>query len=170
MKIRLLTSADESEFQTLRQKALRDHPTSFGSSYEDELEAPLSIASGPFFGAFLGNQLVGIAGLSRDMRMKRRHKVMLRSVYVLPEFIGKGIGAMLVKANLAYARDIPGVMQVNLIVNEANTAAVKIYEEAGFTAFGREENSLIVDGVPHVELHMVCSFHRSKRLELSPET
>lgn len=43
MEIRKLTPEDAALYRTIRLEALRSHPEAFGSSYEEELEYPLSL-------------------------------------------------------------------------------------------------------------------------------
>ena len=66
MHIRRLTLADANAFQALRLAALKDKPSAFGSSYEEEKDFPASTIEvrlaekpdrGPF-GAFEGAALV----------------------------------------------------------------------------------------------------------------
>jgi RimJ/RimL family protein N-acetyltransferase len=49
---------------------------------------------------------------------------------------------------------MPGVQQVNLGVNAANSAAIALYESLGFQAFGIERGFMQVDGELHDEVHM----------------
>ena len=82
MNVRRLTPKDAVEFRALRLFALRDTPSAFGSSYEEELEfsnssieARLTIKpdSGPF-GAFKDEKLIALVTLGRGSMKKLSHR------------------------------------------------------------------------------------------------
>jgi RimJ/RimL family protein N-acetyltransferase len=162
MHIRRLTPADSLVFQALRLASLRDEPTAFGSSYEEEQAYPLSRFEawlalkpdcGPF-GAFEDETLAGFVFLGREDKAKLAHKAVILGMYVAPQFRRRGLGRALLSAALSLAASIPKTRQVNLCVNADNTAAVRLYESAGFKAFGREPGALRINDVLHDELHM----------------
>jgi len=99
------------------------------------------------FGAFASDgQLVGMATLRREQRVKSEHKAFLFGMYVLPEHRRQGVGRALLEALISRAGEI-GVRQVNLTVNSENRAAVLLYESCGFEQFGLERDAFrIGDG------------------------
>jgi RimJ/RimL family protein N-acetyltransferase len=162
MHIRRLTPEDAAAFQTLRLAALQKAPSAFGSSFEEESEFPPSVIEGRLalkpdrgpFGAFEGEELVGLVALGRESMKKLAHKALVWGMYVKPEHRGKGIGKALLCEALSLARSVPEVAQVNLCVNAANTGAIRLYEAAGFKVFGREPGAMFINGEFHDELHM----------------
>jgi RimJ/RimL family protein N-acetyltransferase len=164
MDIRRLLPADAADFQALRLRGLREAPTAFGASYEEECDAPAAAVAermaanrdGFILGAFDGVTLVGVVGMQRERPRKRAHKMVLWGMYVIPEARGKRVGHALVAEALRQAFAWPGVRQVILGVNAANAPALALYEAAGFTSFGLECACMIVDGVLQDEIHMVC--------------
>jgi len=162
MHIRRLTPADASAFQTLRLVALKEEPTAFGSSYEEEKDSPAStiedrLAVKPdrgSFGAFENDTLVGIVGLGRERMNKLAHKGLIWGMYVIPKARGRGIGRSLLLEALSLARSVPEVRQVNLCVNASNAEAIRLYESAGFKVFGREPGAMLINGELHDEVHM----------------
>jgi len=153
----------------LRLLALRESPSSFSSSYEEERDAALQgvaalLSDEParaVFGAFADAQLVGLVGICRDDRLKMRHKGFLRSMYVAPLQRGTGTGKRLVAEALAFAASMGGVRQVNLSVTAGNAPALALYESMGFKRFGYEPGALLIDGVPYDDIHMVLSIESS---------
>jgi RimJ/RimL family protein N-acetyltransferase len=162
MDICTLKSTDAAIFQALRLEALRECPTSFSSSYEEEYDIPLSrvgerLAPTPeraVFGAFEDSALVGTIGLRRERAGKLAHKAIIWGVYVAPRYRKRGVGRLLLEHALAHAALMPGLRQVNLGANAANPASIALYRSVGFEPFGVEKGFLCVDGVLYDEIHM----------------
>jgi ribosomal protein S18 acetylase RimI-like enzyme len=169
IEIRSLGPADAGAFHALRLRGLRECPTAFASSYEeeylDELEVVAKrLAADPnraILGAFNGSTLVGMVGLQRERPSKLAHKAHLWGMYVAPEFRGEGVGRRLVEQALKNASAMDGMLQVNLSVNANNSAAIALYEALGFRSFGVERGFMLVDGVLHDEIHMVAATAQS---------
>jgi RimJ/RimL family protein N-acetyltransferase len=165
MQLRVLESGDAASFTAIRLAALRECPTAFSSSYEEECDIPLAQAAErivpnhdrAIFGAFEGETLVGTLGIYRENRRKLKHKAVIWGVYVAPAFRRHGVGRMLLERALAHARSMADLLQVTLGVNTENAAAIALYESAGFEPFGLERGFMRVDGVLHDELHMVLT-------------
>jgi ribosomal protein S18 acetylase RimI-like enzyme len=163
MQIRRLNSADASAFQRLRLQALRECPSAFSSSYEEEFEIPITAIAGrlaaesgrDMFGAFSERELVGTIGFGREGARKLAHKGFIRGMYVSPAFRNQSIGRQLVSHVLQHAASLSGLRQVTLTVTASNVAAIGLYEEMGFTSFGLEPAALLVDGELHDEIYMV---------------
>lgn len=164
MQVRPLNADDARQFQAVRLQGLRDVPTAFASSFEEEEAKPLAAVAkalaaddnGAVFGAFDDSTLVGITGVRREMHHKLAHKAIVWGVFVVPGYRNRGIGRRLVAEALEYAFSTLEIRQVNLVVNTSNRAAIALYESMGFRTFGVEEGFLAVNGVLYDELHMVC--------------
>ncbi len=162
MRVRQLTESDASSFQTLRLAGLKETPTSFASSYEEEVHrSPEDIANHlaarddrRVLGAFEGARLIGMVGVGRESLTKLRHKAFLWGVYVSAEKRGAGVGRILLGEAIGFAQSMPGITQVNLSVNACNHAAIRLYASFGFEQFALEPASMIVDGQPYDEVHM----------------
>ena len=165
MHIRPILPADAATFQALRLRGLREDPTAFGSSYEEECDTPVSAVAermagnteGFILGAFDGDALLGIVGMQRERPRKRAHKLVLWGMYVAPVARGQGVAGKLVDEALRQGFEMPGIQQVILGVNAANAPALALYAAAGFTSFGLEPGCMIVDGAMQDEVHMVCA-------------
>jgi RimJ/RimL family protein N-acetyltransferase len=145
LAIRVLTSEDAALFRDIRLEGLMQQPEAFSSTYEVESVRPLGffaerLAGSTVFGGFEGATLLGVAGFKRHEGLKERHKAMLWGMYVRPEARGRGLGARLVEAVLAHARG--RVEIVMLACTEENRAARRLYESAGFVAYGIERHAL----------------------------
>jgi hypothetical protein len=94
LNIRILQAQDAGTFQALRLSALRECPTAFSSSYEEECDIPLArvgerlapIADRAVFGAFDDAVLIGTTGLRREQPRKLSHKATIWGVYVAPGY------------------------------------------------------------------------------------
>jgi ribosomal protein S18 acetylase RimI-like enzyme len=62
----------------------------------------------------------------------------LEELYVVPQRRGEGLGRALLEAVIAYSRE-RGAAHIDLGTSEADTAAIALYESAGFT--NRERSS-----------------------------
>lgn len=147
--VRRLVAADAALFMAVRLQALAEEPRAFGRAVEEEARSPATQYrfDEPFaiFGGFSGVDLVAIAGFERLPYVKLRHKAMLGSMYVRPEFRGSGVAVQLVERLIAHARS-EGVLQMRLSVADWNERAIAFYAKLGFVEYGREPRALLVDG------------------------
>jgi RimJ/RimL family protein N-acetyltransferase len=163
VQIRILVPTDAAAFQALRLAGLRECPSAFASSFDEECD--ISIAriaerlapqdDRAVFGAFEGTGFVGMVGLKRESPRKLAHKAHLWGMYVVPAAREHGVGRQLVDAALAFAGTQLRVRQVNLGVNVANAAAIALYRGLGFSQYGLERGSMQVDGELQDEMLMV---------------
>ena len=164
ISIRKLTHRDAEEYRNCRLDALQDSPSAFATSFEEESARTIDFFRDRFerqeftdtqtFGAFDGDRIIGLTGIIREASPRRQHKMTLVSVFVRPEYRGKGIASQLVQAALDHARHCTGVTHVELGVESKNKPAIALYERFGFTGFGTERAFQIIDGVTYDELYM----------------
>lgn len=174
--IRALTEADLEAYVALRRESLLDTPLAFGSSPEDDSAAtPESLREqmkrGPewiLFGAFdEDGRLGGAAGAIRDRHRKAAHKVHVWGVYVKPRYRRRGFGRELIDAVLAHARSLRGVEWVQLGVSSSSAAARRLYERAGFVAWGTEPDALRYEGESADEVWMAVRLSSSEHRRTS---
>jgi ribosomal protein S18 acetylase RimI-like enzyme len=156
--IRLLTTADAARYREIRLEGLKLHPEAFSSTLDREGEQPLSwfedrITQGNVFGAFVGDELVGVAGCWLQQGPKVNHKAALWGMYVRPAARNAGLGRRLVEAVVNHASS--RVEQLQLSVVSANEAAFGLYRSMGFSEFGREMKALKHNGQYFDEILMV---------------
>jgi RimJ/RimL family protein N-acetyltransferase len=169
--IRALGAGDLAAYCALRLRGFAEHPAAFTSSHAEEsarpvdalrhrIEPPVARPHDGVLGAFAGGTLVGMVGLEVDMRAHVRHKGHVFGMYVPVEHAGRGIGKALVAAVIRRAQAIPALRQLGLTVTAGNAAARRLYEAAGFVAWGIEPDAVIVDGAAHDKIHMTRALAR----------
>jgi ribosomal protein S18 acetylase RimI-like enzyme len=156
--IRSLSAADAAAYREIRLEGLRLHPEAFASTFARESEQPLSwfedrMVRGNLFGAFVGDELAGVAGWWRQDGPKVNHKATLWGMYVRPAARSLGLGRLLVEAVVNHASAQVEQLQLNVV--SANEAALGLYLSLGFSEFGREMKALKHDGRYFDEVLMV---------------
>ena len=161
MQLRRLEPVDAALYRAFRLRGLQDHPEAFTSSFEEESQRPLadtekrlsSNSRARMWGAFEGEQLVGVFGFDRENRLKNSHKATLIGMFVAPEFSGRGVGRALVEAVMQGARDA-GICLLVLTVTHGNERARALYARAGFQTIGIEPDAIRVAGASFGKEHM----------------
>lgn len=163
--IRPLTAADVLPYKSLRDEALECAPESFSSDHAASVNRPASAyaprfgapASGHFFlGAFAPDgPLLGCIGSERELLPQQRHSARVVSMMVAPAAQRRGIGQQLLAACIHQAEQVPGLEQLTLTVTASNPHVVRLYERAGFRAWGLLPRAIVVRGVGYDQLHMV---------------
>lgn len=169
--IRVLTAADAPAYKTLHDTVLHSAPEAFVSDLASALARPAqayvprfgSIASGRFFlGAFCSDAaapMLGCVGCERALYPQQRHSGELVGLMVAPPAQRQGLGWALLLQCLALAAQVPGLEQLQLSVQAGNAHAIRLYERAGFTAWGREPRALRVGCAYHDKVHMMRLLH-----------
>jgi ribosomal protein S18 acetylase RimI-like enzyme len=165
--IRPLVAEDFAAWWPLRKRALELHPDAFGQPHTDPSITDASLAREGFIrstihgdnamiGAFNeAGELVGNIGIFRESGVKTRHRAVIWGVYVDAAARGQRTGDALMRAAIAHARQLPGVMQIELTVASHNEPALALYRRLGFETFGRHPRALMLDGTPIDEDLMV---------------
>lgn len=144
--IKPITAKNVSLFKAVRLRALQEAPYAFGSTYAREAEFEdaewLRRAErwngerGIGFLAMDGETACGIVGAFLDANDATRAQLV--SMWTAPASRHRGIGRMLVKEVLAWARRRNARMLL-LMVTSNNEAAIQFYERLGFARTGRIE-------------------------------
>lgn len=166
VEICLLAPDETAHYAEVRRAMLAESPRAFTSDPSSDPGCDASVMAARLRGpgqaivaAKLGGEIVGAAGLAREMRSKLAHRALLWGVWVRPEARGRGIGERLVTRAIDEARAWPGVRQVVLIVCTAQREAVALYRRLGFVEWGIEPGVVQVDGVFYDEMHMHLELH-----------
>lgn len=159
MEIRFLNSEDTAAYVALRKYSLSESPYAFSDSSEDEENKTLSDYESEIkkwgdpleaftLGAFSeAGELVGFVKLKRDQRTKARHRAMLHSLYVKPDFRRQGIATQLISRVSTICETISGIEQLQLAAIVSHSSQIEFYEKSGFKKLGGLiEKDLIING------------------------
>ena len=141
-----ITPALVSDYKAVRLRALHDTPLAFGSTYARESEMTdeewqargerLTNGRDIGFLALFDGKYSGLALCFTDE--EDAHKGQLISMWVAPEARRKSVGRQLIDAITAWASEHE-ISKLNLMVTSVNDAAIRFYEQLGFTKTGRTE-------------------------------
>lgn len=153
---------DATAFTELRIEALRDNPTSFGSSYETRENCDLDWAlrllgadpqEAMGFVAEHEGQLVGIANIRRSRGQKLRHAASINGVYIQPDWREMRIVDNLVEACFEWA-ETNEIAILKLAVVTVNRPALRAYERLGFRHYGTDPKAILHNGIYYDEYLM----------------
>lgn len=155
--VRQLVATDAVAFRAIRLEGLQINPEAFGSTYEAEKDRSIesfveSLSKSHLAGAFVDGALLGVAGFYVLAGPKLAHRANLWGVYVRPVGRGKGLGRAIISYLLEAAAT--QVKQVHLSVVTDNAAAIRLYEQLGFSTYGTEPRSLKV-GERYYDEHLM---------------
>jgi GNAT superfamily N-acetyltransferase len=169
--VRRIRAGEGAQLRDLRLHALEDAPMAFASLLDQEQESDRSLEaweadasarseglqSADFF-AESGSGVVGLVGAYRATDVPAT--VELVSMWVEPSRRAEGVGARLVEAVFAWARDTQAD-RVALRVTRGNEPAIALYSKTGFVP------TVDVQQHPsqpcHEELRMVCELGTDRR-------
>ncbi len=152
--VRRLSPEDAETLVGLRREALENDPFAFSASPEDDRGLSLDFVRSflgdmeeqAVFGAFDGDALVGMAGIHREPKIKRRHIAHVWGVYVSPAVRGRGLGRAMMQAAIEQARRWEGVELIQLGAATNTPAPIRLYESLGFRIWGVERKAVKWNG------------------------
>jgi GNAT superfamily N-acetyltransferase len=145
VEIRRVRADEWRELRDLRLEALQDSPDAFWTLHEEAVQRTdddwREWTTFPCHVALEDGRLVGmVAAFANEDDPKTAELI---AMFVTPAARGRGIGAALVDAQLAWAR-AEGFERVSLMVNVEQGSAFRLYERCGFRDTG--ERSQLRDG------------------------
>jgi len=145
---KVLNKNDLSDYKSIRLELLKENPTNFGSSFEEESlfedemwERRLNNKNATSIGAYIGNEIIGICVVMKNPRLKMKHRAELNSMYVKKEYRGQGVSVGLLNNVFELLKDTD-VEILRLSVAAHNTSAISLYKKLGFVGNDIESKAL----------------------------
>jgi len=156
--IRRLGPEDWKSFHEIRMHMFRTQPREFRSALEDEEKQTQEdikkrLTADYVAGATGGQQLLGVAGISRIVGRKLQHKGLLWGMYVRSDARGAGIADALMKHLIDCHSNI--VETITLTVAAHNERAIRFYQRWGYRIFGTEPRSIRVSDSEYLDEHLM---------------
>jgi GNAT superfamily N-acetyltransferase len=160
----LLEPDDWQEYREIRLKALSDAPYAFSSTLEREVQAGEAdwrrrLAGRAQFVVRQAGRAVGMAGGFVEAGMPH-----LISMWVDPDWRGRGVADVLVRAVLGWARRA-GYPAILLWVTVDNLPAQRLYARHGFRATGVTQ-PVRPETPDELEQEMICGLRRPSRIQV----
>lgn len=138
--MRRLGPGDWKLYRRVRLDALKEAPYAFGSRYEVEVKAPDSrwreiVVSRTRFVAEVDGAVAGTVSGGDD---ESTGAASMTAMWVDPRFRGQGVGDVLVKTAVEWARKA-GYGRMFLWVTDGNDPAERLYERNGFRSTGASQ-------------------------------
>jgi ribosomal protein S18 acetylase RimI-like enzyme len=152
---------------------LQKFPDNFGSAFIEESQMPQlkfekylteNDENNFMFGAFDGEDIIGICGFSREERGKAKHRGEIVQMYVNPIFKGQNIGNRLLSITIERAFENKEIEQIVLSVVADNKPANKAYEKIGFAEYGLLPN-YFKDGERYWDQRFMLLERKNKALD-----
>ena len=164
MITRLLNSADAATYHALHVQGVAAYPTAFLRSLDEVRNTSIEetgriLDSGKITGAFVGEEIIGLAGLAQNTFASARHRALIGPFYVNPSYQGQGAAQALMDALAERAKNA-GVLQLELYVWSENPRAIRFYSRNGFEKVSMIPRSVIIDGKDCDDLFMVRALDR----------
>ncbi len=164
ISVRIAILEDAPALYKLRLEALAAHPEAFAadvdmtrergvSAWEEQITSCAEDQSGVIVAAYADEQLVGMTGVGRGHWPKTKHGAIVWGVYVSPAWRGLHITGAMLDECVEWSR-ANGVITLKLGVTTTNQAAIHSYQRAGFTIYGTEPMSALVEGIYYDEYLM----------------
>ncbi|MEO1749723.1 MAG: GNAT family N-acetyltransferase [Pseudomonadota bacterium] len=164
MDVRQLAIEDVDQYKAMRLLGLKLVPAAFGGDYHEALAKPDTswrealTGTAIHVGAFIDGALVGMANYERFRGIKIQHRAFVYGVFVHPDHVGKSVGMAVLTAIADHAKQA-GVTQLHLGVGADNNSAKRLYEKAGFEAYGHEPSAIRLPEGDVDEILMIKFLH-----------
>ena len=142
--IKKASISDWKIYREIRLDALKTNPESFGRSYEEEAWRNASEWKKGFkdknrikLVALDGEKAIGVVVNSFEPLSNLAHVANIFSVYVKPEYRGKGISTQLMRRAIGIIKSQKRIKKVKLSVVTKQLAAINLYKRFGFKIVGK---------------------------------
>jgi len=152
IEYKILSINDVVDYKNIRLDLLKQNPTNFGSSFEEESmfdesvwQKRLSNPNATSIGVYNETQIIGLCVVVKNPRLKMKHKAHLNSMYVRDEFRRRGISKNLLNYVFEFLKDTDVEILCLSVVSE-NCNAISLYKKVGFIEDGMEQKAIKYKG------------------------
>ncbi len=117
-----------------------------GYTYEDEVKLIQSFEenlNSTMYLAIDHNKIVSIGNLSASKRERTKH-ISILGISVLKSHWNQGIGKMMMKTLIEFAKQAPDTKAIHLEVRSDNEVAIRLYRSVGFVKNSTIPNSMFI--------------------------
>ena len=117
-----------------------------GYTYEDEVKLIQSFEenlNSTMYLAIDHNKIVSIGNLSASKRERTKH-ISILGISVLKSHWNQGIGKMMMKTLIEFAKQAPDTKAIHLEVRSDNEVAIRLYQSVGFVKNSTIPNSMFI--------------------------
>lgn len=117
-----------------------------GYTYEDEVKLIQSFEENLNSTMYLAidyNKIVSIGNLSASKRERTKH-ISILGISVLKSHWNQGIGKMMMKTLIEFAKQAPDTKAIHLEVRSDNEVAIRLYRSVGFVKNSTIPNSMFI--------------------------
>lgn len=163
MHVTALAESDVAAYRDLMLEAYEVAADAFTTTVEERRAEPLAwwlermganAGLTQSFGAWQQQELVGAVALEYSAKPKTRHSALVLGMYVRPSHRGQGVGRLLMQAAVEAAASRPEVRVLTLTLTEGNESALRLYQSAGFSAWGIEPMAIHTPSGFKGKIHM----------------
>ena len=155
ISISRLSEDNWKKYREIRLEALRNEPTAFSSSYEEQKDFEDAVWRSrikyALFALTPEKNPVGLVTIIFYSSEKIKHKVDIIQVYVKPAYRRKGIAGKLFDEALRIVKNNKDVIKINIAVNPEQIPAVRLYKSFGFKKIGSLSKELCIEGTYYDE-------------------
>jgi len=90
------------------------------------------------------HQIIANGYIHTNPRDRIKHKAEI-AISVLKAYWGKGVGYLMMKTLIAYAKQTSFIETIYLEVVSENKRAIKLYEKLGFKTYGKNERAIKIN-------------------------
>ncbi len=164
--IKILTDNDASQFKQLMTEAYQNDPLTFLHEFNtppeitnEEIHNLLNTENqntNLVFGAFQDETLVGFLQLYHSQHITKKHKALIQSLYVTPQYRDESLAHQLIDAFIQYAKN-HGIENIMVSVASNNITAKVFFDKIGFEFLGLEEKARKINN-HYIEEHWLIYY------------
>lgn len=138
-ELKRLGAEDFEDYHQIRIEGFEQQEREFRFSSQDEIKLPKNVVierlkSDFIVGSYYDGHIVGIAGITRFVGSKLKHRALLWGMYVRPQYRGKNVANAIISSLINHSTDV-GIESIVLTVVSSNLHAINFYKKWHFIPY-----------------------------------